>query len=144
MLVNGRSLVTDLISDVNYQQRCSGIIYYLREDGWKDCYGLLKANILFLFESKNNMDSCPYLIIIEDCIIDLLDDNQTGKQFSFSIKHKTTGREFILAADTLCNLQRWVSDLTVCPLDYINTIKQSFDEQYLQRESSKGKIDEEK
>uniref|UniRef100_A0AC35TRM0 PH domain-containing protein n=1 Tax=Rhabditophanes sp. KR3021 TaxID=114890 RepID=A0AC35TRM0_9BILA len=142
MLVNGRSL-TELVSDSSYDKRISGTLFYLREDGWQELFGILKANILFLFASEHNLESCPYLIIVEDCLIDLLDDNQTGRPFSFSIKLKTTGREFRLAADTFPNLERWISVLTVCPIDYINAIKQSFDEQYNQREESSSNANEE-
>lgn len=44
-----------------------------------------------MFENENSISKhAPVLlIIVEDCFIELSDDNQTGKSFSFSIKFKT-------------------------------------------------------
>lgn len=44
-----------------------------------------------MFESENSVGKkAPLLLImVEDCLIELSDDNKTGKAFSFSIKFKT-------------------------------------------------------
>lgn len=42
-----------------------------------------------MFEFENYLEKPSFIILVEDCLVEPLDDNRTGKQFSFSIKFKT-------------------------------------------------------
>ncbi|MFH4975243.1 hypothetical protein AB6A40_001952 [Gnathostoma spinigerum] len=130
MLANGRALL-DLCNDSSYKARISGTLAFLQEDHWRMAFGVLKANILFIFNKQDDFGVLPpiVLLIVEDCIIDLCDDNLTGRSYSFQIKFKTTGRVFTFAADSFRALEKWVSMLTVSSIDYISLTKQSFLEQ---------------
>ncbi|ETN71255.1 hypothetical protein NECAME_00944 [Necator americanus] len=95
--------------------------------------------------SRQDDPEPPFLIlIIEDCFIELCDENKLGKDFTFEIKFKTntprqcfrTGRSFIFAAEDFKTLERWVSLLTITPIDYMLLSKQSFAEQIERVQSS--------
>lgn len=106
MLANAKSLVS-LINDKSYDRTVSGklyvlqvtflvyLMYYtdyddeLQDEKWRQTFAVLKANLLFFFESESQLSIPIFLLIVEDCIIELSDDNITGRQFSFSIKFKT-------------------------------------------------------
>lgn len=87
--------------------------------------------MLFVYNKTEEETSAPpfLLLIIEDCFIELCDENKIGKDFTFEIKFKSTARSFIFAADSFKSLGRWVSLLTISPIDYIQLSKQSFHEQ---------------
>uniref|UniRef100_A0A1I7UPD9 PH domain-containing protein n=1 Tax=Caenorhabditis tropicalis TaxID=1561998 RepID=A0A1I7UPD9_9PELO len=91
--------------------------------------------MLLVYNKQEDETSEPpfLLLIIEDCFIELCDENRIGKDFSFVINFKSTGRSFYLAADNFKSLGQWVSLLTITPIDYINLSKQSFLEQIEQQ-----------
>ncbi|VDN24389.1 unnamed protein product [Gongylonema pulchrum] len=91
----------------------------------------MKANLLFLFGQQTDVgiEAPSIILILEDCYIELCDDNATGHLYSFQVVLKTTGRTFTFAADGFKALERWISSLTVASVEYINITKQSFLEQ---------------
>lgn len=128
MLANTSSLYK-LASDPSYERRHSGPLQLQQDFRWRPGHGVLKANLLFVFDREGE-EEAPYLIlIVEDCFIELCDENKLGKDFTFEIKFKTTKRSFTFAADSFKALERWVSLLTISPIEYINLSKQSFIEQ---------------
>ncbi|VDK18547.1 unnamed protein product [Anisakis simplex] len=130
MLANGRAL-TELCSDTSYECRIEGTLFILLEDRWRPAYGILKANLLFIFNRVEDVGvEAPFiLLIIEDCYMELCDDNETGRSYSFQIKFKTTGRNFTMATENFKALEKWISTLTVSSIDYIKLTKQSFQDQ---------------
>uniref|UniRef100_A0A7E4VHY6 PH domain-containing protein n=1 Tax=Panagrellus redivivus TaxID=6233 RepID=A0A7E4VHY6_PANRE len=141
MLANGRSLA-GLVNNKSYDRSVSGKLFFLQDDRWRQTYAVLKANLLFFFESETQTDSPIFLLIVEDCTIELSDDNLTGKPYSFAIRLKSTKRVFQLAATDFDSLGNWISYLTVCSVDYITATKQMFLEEINSRtnetESSPG------
>uniref|UniRef100_A0AC34F3P1 PH domain-containing protein n=1 Tax=Panagrolaimus sp. ES5 TaxID=591445 RepID=A0AC34F3P1_9BILA len=135
MLANGRSLVS-LINDKSYDRTVSGKLFVLQEDRWRPTFAVLKANLLFFFESENQLESPVFLLIVEDCTIEPSDDNQTGRQFSFAINFKSTKRVFQLAAEDFKTLGNWISFLTICSVDYITATKQMYQEEINARSNS--------
>ncbi|GMR42756.1 hypothetical protein PMAYCL1PPCAC_12951, partial [Pristionchus mayeri] len=130
MLGNVNSLLA-LASDPSYEAKVTGPLQLLQELGWRSSLGILKANILFLFEeAKERKATSPFLVlIIEDCFVQLGDDNSLGKEFTLEIRFKTTGKNYIFAAENFKALEKWVTVLTITPMDYIRITKQSFLEQ---------------
>uniref|UniRef100_A0A915BXJ1 Ovule protein n=1 Tax=Parascaris univalens TaxID=6257 RepID=A0A915BXJ1_PARUN len=130
MLANGRALV-ELCSDPAYDCRTAGPLFILLEDRWRSAYGILKANLLFIFNRVEDVGvEAPFiLLILEDCYMELCDDNTTGRTYSFQIKFKTTGRNFTMAAENFKALEKWISMFTVSSIDYIRLTKQSFQDQ---------------
>ncbi|CAD6197384.1 unnamed protein product [Caenorhabditis auriculariae] len=131
MLGNANSLCR-LGSDSTFERRFAGSLQLQQDFRWRPAYGVLKANLLFLYnraEEEQNQGAPFLLLIIEDCFIELCDENKIGKDFTFEIKFKTTGRSFVFAAEDFKSLGRWVSLLTISPMDYIQLSKQSFSEQ---------------
>lgn len=45
--------------------------------------------MLFIFEGEESLECPLILLVIEDCVVELADDNLTGRPFSFSIRFKT-------------------------------------------------------
>ncbi|EGT36815.1 hypothetical protein CAEBREN_12549 [Caenorhabditis brenneri] len=91
-------------------------------------------------EDESSPSDPPFLLlIIEDCFIELCDENRIGKDFTFVINFKSTGRSFYFAADNFKSLGQWVSLLTITPIDYIKLSKQSFLEQIEQTQKKEGK-----
>ncbi|GMT20246.1 hypothetical protein PFISCL1PPCAC_11543 [Pristionchus fissidentatus] len=140
MLGNVNSLLA-LASDPNYEAKVTGPLQLLQELGWRSSQGVLKANILFLFDdAKDRKAASPFLVlIIEDCFVQLGDDNSLGKEYTYEIKFKTTGKNYVFAAENFKALEKWVTVLTITPMDYIRITKQSFLEQIddLEEESRK-------
>ncbi|KAK0419582.1 hypothetical protein QR680_014218 [Steinernema hermaphroditum] len=133
MLANGQALIS-LIADNSYETRFSSPLYLFQNEKWRPAFGLLKANLLFILRDRTDGTQEPMqLLIVEDCLIELGDDNVTGMSHSFWLKFKTTGRSILLAADGLRSLEKWISILTVTPIDYINVTKQSLQEQLTNR-----------
>uniref|UniRef100_A0A1I7YQG4 PH domain-containing protein n=1 Tax=Steinernema glaseri TaxID=37863 RepID=A0A1I7YQG4_9BILA len=133
MLANGQALIS-LITDSSYETRFSSPINVFQNEKWRSAFGLLKANLFFILRERTDGTQEPMqLLIIEDCLIELGDDNVTGMPHSFWLKFKTTGRSILLAADSLRSLEKWISILTVTPIDYINVTKQSLQEQLTSR-----------
>ncbi|CAE17975.1 PH domain-containing protein [Caenorhabditis elegans] len=130
MLANANSLFR-LGSDPTFERRFSGPLQLQQDFQWRAGWGVLKANMLFVYNKTEEETSAPpfLLLIIEDCFIELCDENKIGKDFTFEIKFKSTARSFIFAADSFKSLGRWVSLLTISPIDYIQLSKQSFHEQ---------------
>ncbi|VDM40386.1 unnamed protein product [Toxocara canis] len=130
MLANGRAL-TELCSDPTYECRIAGPLFILLEDRWRPAYGILKANLLFIFNRAEDIGvEAPFiLLILEDCYMELCDDNATGRAYSFQVRFKTTGRIFTLAAENFKALEKWISMFTVSSIDYIRLTKQSFQDQ---------------
>ncbi|CAI4229643.1 unnamed protein product [Auanema sp. JU1783] len=135
MLANMSSLYL-LANDSTHERRFDGNLQLQQDFRWRPCYGVLKDNLLFVYNKET--DEKPFqILIIEDCFIELCDENRIGKDFTFEIKFKTTGRSFVFAAENFKGLEKWVSMLTISPVDYINLSKQSFSEQIsLQNQSS--------
>lgn len=127
MLANASSLF-QLVKDPNFERRYSGNLQLLQDFGWRSGFGVLKANLLMIFRKREQEEPPFLLLIVEDCFIELCDENKIGKDFTFEIKFKTTGRSFILAAEDFASLGKWVSMLTISPIDYITLSKQSFSE----------------
>ncbi|KAL3080305.1 hypothetical protein niasHS_012410 [Heterodera schachtii] len=126
MLLNSSSLVS-LISDKNYERRIHGYVSVLQDERWRKLYAVLKANLLFLFESSERLEIPVLLIVMEDCVVELADDNATGRQNSFSIKFNTTGHNYIMAATDYDALQNWVSVLTSCSFEFMEATRQSLE-----------------
>lgn len=63
----------------------------IQEDRWRQSYAILIANLLFFFNRNENIkNEAPFiLLIMEDCYMELCDDNLTGRPYSFQIKFKT-------------------------------------------------------
>ncbi|KAE9551337.1 hypothetical protein FO519_005452 [Halicephalobus sp. NKZ332] len=135
MLANAKSLVA-LINDKSYDRTVSGKLFVLQDDKWRQTFAVLKANLLFFFESESQLNVPLYLLIIEDCIIELSDDNQTGKPFSFSIRFKTTKRVFQIAAEDFESMGNWISCLTVCSVDYMSATKQMLQEEIASKDAT--------
>ncbi|VDD96388.1 unnamed protein product [Enterobius vermicularis] len=135
MLANGRELA-ELCTDQSYERRFDGQLFILQDNRWRSSYAILKANLLFFFNRIEEVGTeAPFMILIlEDCCMELCDDNLTGRDFCFEIRFKTTGRRFIMAAETFYALGKWISILTVSSIDYINLTKQSFLEQLANEE----------
>lgn len=127
MLANGRAL-SEICNDQTYETRLSGSLFILQEERWRQSYGILKANLLFLFNRAEDIGvEAPFvLLILEDCYMELCDDNATGRAYSFQVKFKTTGRSFTLAAENFVELEKWISMFTISSMDYISITKQSF------------------
>ncbi|KAK6100841.1 PH domain family protein [Brugia pahangi] len=130
MLVNGRGLA-QLCTDESYESKYSGVLFLLQDGRWRSLYAILKANLLFLFNQPENVgvEAPCIILILEDCYMELCDDNTTKRSYSFEVILKTTGRRFTFAADSFKALERWISSLTVASLEYITITKQSFLEQ---------------
>ncbi|PAV61169.1 hypothetical protein WR25_26530 [Diploscapter pachys] len=128
MLANAKSLFK-LASDVTYERKFAGPLQLQQDFVWRPAYGVLKANILFVYNKESDKEPPFLLLIIEDCFIELCDENKLGKEMTFEIKFKTTGRGFVFAAPDFKSLERWVSNLTISPIEYIDLSKQSFSEQ---------------
>ncbi|VDM11061.1 unnamed protein product [Wuchereria bancrofti] len=130
MLVNGRGLA-QLCTDESYESKYSGTLFLLQDGRWRSLYAMLKANLLFLFNQPENVgvEAPCIILILEDCYMELCDDNTTKRSYSFEVILKTTGRKFTFAADSFKALERWISSLTVASLEYITITKQSFLEQ---------------
>lgn len=131
MLANANSLFR-LGADPTFERRFTGPLQLQQDFQWRAGWGVLKANMLFVYnKSEEETSSTPpfLLLIIEDCFIELCDENKIGKDFTFEIKFKSTARSFIFAADNFKSLGQWVSLLTITPIDYIQLSKQSFIEQ---------------
>jgi len=124
MLANCSSLI-NIISDRSYDQKTSGYLYILQDDKWRRLYGVLKANLLFMFENQERLEIPKLLIIIEDCVMEMCDDNLTGMAYSFSIRFKTTGHSFTLATSNFEELGKWISLMTTCSVDYMLATKQT-------------------
>ncbi|KAI6239131.1 PH domain-containing protein [Aphelenchoides fujianensis] len=102
-----------------------GRLKILQDERWRDVFALLKANLLFIFEDEHDLSTPIILIIIEDCIVEPADDNQTGQSYSFILKSRTTKRVFTFCADDFKSLEQWVHYLTVSSLDYMNATIQT-------------------
>uniref|UniRef100_A0A914ICL1 PH domain-containing protein n=1 Tax=Globodera rostochiensis TaxID=31243 RepID=A0A914ICL1_GLORO len=126
MLLNGSSLVS-LISDRDYDRKIHGSVSVLQDERWRKLYAILKANLLFMFESSDRLEIPVLLIVMEDCVVELADDNATGRQHSFSIKFNTTGHTYIMAATDYEALQNWVSVLTSCSFEFMEATRQSLE-----------------
>uniref|UniRef100_A0A183BYR4 PH domain-containing protein n=1 Tax=Globodera pallida TaxID=36090 RepID=A0A183BYR4_GLOPA len=98
-----------------------------RDERWRKLYAILKANLLFMFESSDRLEIPVLLIVMEDCVVELADDNATGRQHSFSIKFNTTGHTYIMAATDYEALQNWVSVLTSCSFEFMEATRQSLE-----------------
>jgi hypothetical protein len=111
---------------------------------------------LFLFQSAERLEIPVLLIIMEDCIVELADDNVTGKEFSFSIKFNTyaaklnlidsftkslsttrTGHTYVMAAPDLAELKNWISLLTSCSIDFMLATKDSLECEHDEREKQR-------
>lgn len=136
MLANSSALVS-LITDKAYEQRISGYLHVFQDDHWRRLYAILKANLLFLFQSAERLEIPVLLIIMEDCIVELADDNVTGKEFSFSIKFNTTGHTYVMAAPDLAELKNWISLLTSCSIDFMLATKDSLECEHDEREKQR-------
>ncbi|CAJ0600304.1 unnamed protein product [Cylicocyclus nassatus] len=128
MLANASSLYR-LASDPNFERRFAANLQLQQDLRWRQCYAVLKANLLFVFGKQDDPEPPFLILIIEDCFIELCDENKLGKDFTFEIKYKTTGNSYIFAAEDFKTLERWVSLLTITPIDYMLLSKQSFAEQ---------------
>lgn len=128
MLANARSLYR-LAADPNVERRFAASLQLQQDFRWRLCFAVLKANLLFIFNKQEDTEPPFLILIIEDCFVELCDENKLGRDFTFEIKYKTTGRSFIFAAEDFKTLERWVSLLTITPIDYMLLCKQSFAEQ---------------
>ncbi|KAK6739537.1 hypothetical protein RB195_008187 [Necator americanus] len=135
MLANASSLYR-LASDPSFERRFAANLQLQQDLRWRPCYAVLKANLFFVFSRQDDPEPPFLILIIEDCFIELCDENKLGKDFTFEIKFKTTGRSFIFAAEDFKTLERWVSLLTITPIDYMLLSKQSFAEQIERVQSS--------
>ncbi|WKY00455.1 hypothetical protein Q1695_014921 [Nippostrongylus brasiliensis] len=135
MLANANSLYR-IATDPNFELRFAANLQLQQDFRWRPCYAILKANLLFVFNKQDDPQPPFLILIIEDCFIELCDENKLGKDFTFEIKYKTTGKNFIFAAEDFKALERWVSLLTITPIDYMLLSKQSFAEQIERAESS--------
>ncbi|CAJ0943300.1 unnamed protein product, partial [Mesorhabditis belari] len=142
MLGNAKSLIR-LAMDPAFETRFSGPLEVQQEFKWRSGWGVLKANMLFVFNRIGNhkVESEPpfLLLIIEDCFVELGDDNQLGKEFTFKINFKTTRRVYVLGAESFKSLGKWVSLLTITPTEYIKITTQSFQAQIDEREANDEK-----
>lgn len=142
MLANSNSLFR-LGADPTFERRFTGPLQLRQDFQWRNGWGVLKANMLLVYnkqEDESSPSDPPFLLlIIEDCFIELCDENRIGKDFSFVINFKSTGRSFYFAADNFKSLGQWVSLLTITPIDYIKLSKQSFIEQIEQTQKKEGK-----
>lgn len=136
MLANSNS-VFRLGADPTFERAFSGPLQLQQDFQWRVGWGVLKANMLMIYNKQEDETSTepPFLLlIIEDCFIEVCDENQIGKDFTFVINFKSTGRSFYFAAENVKSLEKWVSILTITPIDYIKLSKQSFIEQIEQKE----------
>ncbi|CAJ0581221.1 unnamed protein product, partial [Mesorhabditis spiculigera] len=129
MLGNAKSLIR-LAMDPGFETKFSGPVEVQQELKWRAGWAVLKANMFFVFErtgtEKNDAVPPFLLLIIEDCFVELGDDNMLGKEFTFKINYKTTGKSYTLCSDSFKSLGKWVSLLTITPTEYISITTQSF------------------
>ncbi|KAJ1374922.1 hypothetical protein KIN20_038127 [Parelaphostrongylus tenuis] len=128
MLANAKSLYR-LAIDPNFERRFAANLQLQQDFRWRPCFAVLKANLLFVFNKQDDPEPPFLILIIEDCFVELCDENKLGRDFTFEIKYKSTGRSFVFAAEDFKALERWVSLLTITPIDYMLLCKQSFAEQ---------------
>ncbi|CAB3402381.1 unnamed protein product [Caenorhabditis bovis] len=127
MLANANSLFK-LGSDPTFERRFSGALQLQQDFSWRSGWGVLKANILFVYNKPEDETTAqPFLLlIIEDCFIELCDENKIGKDFTFEIKFKSTGRSFIFASKDFKSLGKWAyhskfdGEMQILPLGNTN------------------------
>ncbi|CAD5222992.1 unnamed protein product [Bursaphelenchus xylophilus] len=125
MLLNGRALLS-LVNDKEYDRKICGNLDMLQDEHWRTLYAVMTANLLYLFESADDLNAAPMvLLIVEDCLVEMADDNVTGKPYSFLLRSKTTKRVFTFAAPDFSTLERWIHFLTVSSVDYIRATMQT-------------------
>jgi hypothetical protein len=130
-MLHNVSALTRLATDASYECRLSGALHLLIEaDGrWQPAVASIKANILFLFHKYPTTDESPFaMYIIDDCLVEICDDNATGRMFTFSLRFRTSGRCCTFAADSLRSLEKWVSVLTVSSWEYVRATTQFYDD----------------
>ena len=136
MLANARALM-DVAADAAYPARVTGPLQLLQELRWRPGYGVLKANLLFFYDKDDReRKEAILLLIVEDCFVQIGDDNSVGKEFTFELRMKTTGRSFTFAAEDFKSLERWVTNLSITPIEYMRVTKQSYLEQIEQLEKA--------
>ncbi|VDO93680.1 unnamed protein product [Heligmosomoides polygyrus] len=135
MLANANSLYR-LAADPSFETQFATSLQLQQDFRWRPCYAVLKANLLFVYNKRDDSKPPFLLLIIEDCFIEICDENKVGKDFTFEFKYKTTGKSYIFAAEDFGALERWVSLLTITPIDYMLLLKQSFPEQIERVENS--------
>uniref|UniRef100_A0A914W4D0 Actin-related protein 2/3 complex subunit 3 n=1 Tax=Plectus sambesii TaxID=2011161 RepID=A0A914W4D0_9BILA len=88
MLRNSEALA-HLGRDASYPQRFDGRLYVLSKSGkWEAHFGVVKANMLFVF--KKDATKPPLSMhIIEDCHVEVCDDNETGKPIRFESQSRS-------------------------------------------------------
>lgn len=133
MLRNSEALA-HLARDPTYSCRLQGRLHVLSKNGkWETHFGVVKANMLFVF--KKDVTKPPMSVhIIEDCHVEVCDDNETGKPFSFCVKHRSSGNSYTFAAECLSSLKKWVSVLSMSTLEYIRLTTQMYRDQIAHRE----------
>ncbi|CAD5216985.1 unnamed protein product [Bursaphelenchus okinawaensis] len=125
MLLNGRALLA-LVHDKDYERKICGQLDMLQDEHWRTLYAVMVANLLYLFESADNLTAAPMvMLIVEDCLVEMADDNQTGKSYSFLLRSKTTKRVFTFAAPDFASLERWIHFMTVSSVDYMRATMQT-------------------
>uniref|UniRef100_A0A1I8C2T2 PH domain-containing protein n=1 Tax=Meloidogyne hapla TaxID=6305 RepID=A0A1I8C2T2_MELHA len=141
MIANGSSLVS-LITDKAYDQKIAGYLHVLQDDCRRRLYAILKANLLFLFKSAERLEIPLLLIIMEDCVVELADDNFTGMEHSFVIR---TGQTYVMATENQEQLKNWISLLTSCSIEFMRATKESLESEHddLDRQQKQGKKEQE-
>ncbi|KAF7629976.1 PH domain-containing protein [Meloidogyne graminicola] len=140
MIANGSSLVS-LITDKDYDRKIAGYLNVVQDDCRRRLYAILKANLLFMFKSAESLEIPLLLIIMEDCVVELADDNSTGMEHSFVIR---TGQTYVMATENQEQLKNWISLLTSCSIEFMRATKESLELEHDNRDDEQKEQEKKK
>ncbi len=122
VLLNPSSL-TRLSKDDSYKTVKEGRLYEKQSYSgkWESRFGVLKGNLLFLFKkAKIDSDAIPVsMLILEDCVAELTEDEESGREFGFRIRFLTSGNTYSFATEDSDSLEQWVSHVATCSVEQL-------------------------
>lgn len=104
---------------------------------WQRRWFVLKGNLLFYFEKRNDKEPLG-VIILEGCTIELAEED--GDQYCFKvIFHGDKDRSYLLAAETQELMERWMKALTCAGYEYMKLMVAELQRQLEELEETQGK-----